>query len=170
MTDSVRAHLQAAQAVALSGADGDLPPHYPTCFGCGPEAAQGMHLRVRREGEEIVADYAFEQRHAGAPGIVHGGLVATVLDDMMGFLAYVVKVPSVTRHLSVDYLAPALIGVPYVLRARLERRDGRKLFNSCTATDPDGRVAFRAEALFLAVPGSHFREATSGGGQAAVAP
>jgi len=149
-----------------------LPPHYPTCLGCGPDAPQGYHLSVRRDGDEgVVAEHVFEDRHSGAPGIAHGGAVATVVDDVLGFLLYVVRAPGVTRRLEVDYLKPVLVGVPYTVRGRLDRRDGRKVWVSCECTDPQGIVAFRATGLFVLVDLSHFSAgSTSGDGQSPVAP
>jgi acyl-coenzyme A thioesterase PaaI-like protein len=147
-----------------------LPPHYPTCLGCGPEAEAGFHLQVRRDGDEVVAEHVFAGRQSGAPGIAHGGAVATVVDDVLGFLLYVVRAPGVTRRLEVDYLKPVLIGVPYVVRARVDRREGRKIWVSCEGTGPDGVIAFRATGLFVVVELSHFAQATSGGGQGPVAP
>ncbi len=150
--------------------DDVLPPHYPTCMGCGPDAPESHQLQERREGDEVVAEHVFEERHSGAPGIAHGGAVATVVDDVLGYLLYVVKAPGVTRRLEVDYLKPVLTGVPYLVRGRLDRRDGRKLWVSCECTDPDGVMAFRATGLFVVVDVSHFAQATSGGGQSPVAP
>lgn len=140
---------------------GVMPPHYPSCLGCGPEAEQGFHLQVRREGDEMVTEHVFEQRHSGGPGIAHGGAVATVVDDLLGFLLYVERVPGVTRVLEVDYLEPVRVGLPYVVRGRLDRRDGRKLWVSCTGSGPDGVEAFRATALFLVVGLEHFSAASS---------
>ena len=147
-----------------------LPPHYPTCLGCGPDSEQGFHLQVRRDGDDVVAEHTFEGRHGGAPGIAHGGAVATVVDDVLGFLLYVARAPGVTRRLEVDYLKPVLLGVPYVVRAQLDSRDGRKLWVSCTGTDPSGTVAFRGTGLFIVVALSHFAQATSGEGQEPIAP
>ena len=171
MTDPVLSHLRASRE-RLDGSPDPavLPPHYPSCLGCGPDAPEGYHLQVRRDGDEMVAEHVFEERHSGAPGIAHGGAVATVVDDLLGYLLYVVKAPGVTRRLEVDYLKPVLTGVPYVVRGRLDRRDGRKLWVSCACTDPDGVVAFRATGLFVVVDVSHFAQATSGGGQSPVAP
>ena len=155
-----------------------LPPHYPTCLGCGSEAEQGYHLQVRRDGDEVVTEHVFEPRHGGAPGIAHGGAVATVADDVLGFLLYVAEAPAVTRRLEVDYLRPVLVGVPYAVRGRLDRREGRKLFVSCAATGPDGAVVFRATGLFVVVELSHFavagddpgRSPIAAGGRSPVAP
>jgi len=150
---------------------GIMPPHYPTCLGCGPEAEQGFHLQVRREGNEMVTEHVFEPRHSGGPGVAHGGTVATVVDDLLGFLLYVERVPGVTRTLTVDYLTPVRVGVPYVVRGRLDRRDGRKLWVSCSGTGPDGLEAFRATGLFLVVGLEHFGAASSSAaGQEPIAP
>ena len=169
MSDEVRAHLR---SVARSPDAPVLPPHYPTCFGCGPDEEHGFGIQVRRDGDDVVAEHVFEDRHSGAPGIAHGGAVATVVDDVLGYLLYVAKAPGVTRRLEIDYLKPVLTGVPYAVRGRLDRRDGRKLWVSCTGTDPAGVVAFRATALVLAVELSHFSSlgAATSGGPEPVAP
>jgi acyl-coenzyme A thioesterase PaaI-like protein len=141
----------------------ELPPHWPTCLGCGPENESGFHLQVRRNGDELVAEHTFADRHSGAPGIAHGGAVATVVDDVLGFLLYVARMAGVTRHLEVEYLKPVLTGVPYVVRAKVDSRDGRKLWVSCACTAPDGTVTFTAKALFLEVSLAHFANAVSDG-------
>ena len=147
-----------------------LPPHWPTCLGCGPDNEGGFHLQVRREGDEVVAEHTFADRHSGAPGIAHGGAVATVVDDVLGFLLYVAKIAGVTRHLEVEYLKPVVIGVPYVVRAKVDSLEGRKLWVSCSCTAPDGTVSFTAKALFLQVRLAHFADAVTGGEQDPVAP
>jgi len=167
VSDQVARHLS---SVRHRTDEGVLPPHYPTCLGCGPDAPEGYHLQVRREGEEVVTDHVFGDRHSGAPGIAHGGAVATVVDDVLGFLLYVAKAPGVTRRLEVDYLKPVLTGVPYSVRGRIDRRDGRKLWVACEGTGPDQVVAFRAVGLFVVVDLTHFSQATTFGGQDPVAP
>jgi acyl-coenzyme A thioesterase PaaI-like protein len=156
--DDVRAYVE---EIAEKLDSVDLPPHWPTCLGCGPDNESGFHLQVRREGDEVVARHTFADRHSGAPGIAHGGAVATVVDDVLGFLLYVARIAGVTRHLEVDYLRPVLTGVPYVVRAKVDSVDGRKLWVSCACTAPDGTLTFTAKALFLQVRLSHFANAVS---------
>lgn len=147
--------------------DDVLPPHFPTCLGCGPDAQQGFHLQVAREDGDIVAAYTFQDRHSGAPAIAHGGAVATVVDDLLGFVLFAVREPAVTRRLEIDYVQPVLVGVRYDLRARLDRRDGRKVWVSCEARDPDGQLAFSGVGLFVVVGLEHF---TAVGGRSPVVP
>lgn len=135
---------------------GVLPPHRPDCLGCGPDNPHGHHMQVRRDGDGVVTEHVFDGRHVGAPGIAHGGAVATVVDDLFGFLLYLVGEPAVTRHLEVDYRAPVWLGRTYRIRAGQDRRDGRKLFVSATGTDDSGTETFTARALFVVVPLEHF--------------
>ena len=167
MSDDVRTYVM---GIAGSLDDELLPAHWPTCLGCGQDNESGYHLQVRRDGEGVVAEHTFADRHSGAPGIAHGGAVATVVDDVLGFLLFVAKIAGVTRHLEVEYLKPVLIGVPYVVRARIDSRDGRKLWVSCACTAPDGTVTFTAKALFLQVKLSHFVDATGAGSEEPIAP
>ena len=158
------------RAGAVPREPGSLPPHYPTCFGCGPESEVGLQVVARKVGEQIRSTYTFSTRHAGAPGIAHGGTVAALVDDVCGFLLFVVQQPAVTRKLEVEYLKPVLIGVPYDLVAKVDRHEGRKLFVSCEGRNPDGELTFRGGGLFLVVDVSHFDQGTtSGDGQAPIA-
>jgi acyl-coenzyme A thioesterase PaaI-like protein len=109
----------------------------------------------------VVAEVAFEDRHVGAPGIAHGGAVATVFDDLFGFLLYAVAELAVTRSLQVEYRSPVLLRVAYSFRARVDRREGRRLHLSATATSPDGALVAASTALFLTVGIDHFLRSAS---------
>lgn len=134
----------------------ELPPHHAKCLGCGPDNPHGHRLSVQREQNSVIAHHRFDQRHVGAPGIAHGGAVATVLDDLFGFLLYTVGELAVTRRLELDYLAPVLLDTPYVLRAAVRARDGRKLDLTATMDNSEGRSVATATALFIVVEVEHF--------------
>ncbi|GAA1149206.1 PaaI family thioesterase [Nocardioides aquiterrae] len=133
-----------------------LPPHHGHCLGCGPDNPHGHHLVVQRRGEEVHAVHRFSERHMGAPGIAHGGAVATVLDDLFGFLLYLTGTPAVTRQLEVRYDAPVILGTSYELAARVVRDDGRKLFVEAEMSEVGGTTVATASALFLKVDIAHF--------------
>jgi acyl-coenzyme A thioesterase PaaI-like protein len=122
-----------------------------------------MHVVARKVGQEIHASYTFAAEHAGAPGIAHGGTVATLVDDVFGFLLFVVRAPAVTRKLEVEYVRPVLIGVPYEVVAKVDSFDGRKLWVSSEGRDSEGALTFRGVGLFLVVDVSHFDQGTSSG-------
>jgi acyl-coenzyme A thioesterase PaaI-like protein len=158
-SDSVRDHESRLRSGQVDRRPGFLPPHHPGCFGCGPDSPWGLHVEARIVDGEILARHTFVPEHTGAPGIAHGGMVAALVDDVSGFVLFVVREPAVTRQLEVEYLKPVLIDVPYDLVARVDRREGRKVFVSCEGRNPDGVLTFRGKALFLTVDISHFDQA-----------
>lgn len=62
--------------------DGHLFGSDQPCFGCGPRHPIGMHLTFEREGDEVVTRFVPPEPYQGAPGIMHGGLVATLADEV----------------------------------------------------------------------------------------
>jgi acyl-coenzyme A thioesterase PaaI-like protein len=133
-----------------------LPPHHDHCLACGPDNPHGHHLTVQRRGDEVHAVHVFDERHVGAPGIAHGGAVATVLDDLFGFLLYLTGSPAVTRKLEVRYDSPVILGTTYELAARVVRTEGRKLFVEADMSETGGPTVAFASALFLRVDVTHF--------------
>jgi acyl-coenzyme A thioesterase PaaI-like protein len=120
-----------------------------------------MGLELRVENDRVIGRVTFDRRQEGAPGIAHGGAVATVLDDALGTLLVVLRRPAVTANLNLDFRAPALLGRPLEVEAWTDRVDARKLHLAGRLLDGDDVVA-EAKALFLEVDLEHFRR----GGQA----
>lgn len=135
-----------------------LPSHHAHCLGCGRDNPHGHHLVVRRDGDlAVAAVHQFDERHVGAPGIAHGGAVATVFDDLYGFLLYAIGDLAVTRQLEVEYLRPVRLKREYRLRAVAEARVGRKIRMSATLETVEGRMTASSRALFVAVEVEHFK-------------
>jgi len=137
-----------------------LPAHQPNCFGCGPRNQAGLHLRCVLTDEGVAGRVMLGMQHEGGPGIAHGGVVAAVLDDLFGFLLYRLGFPMVTARLEVDYRRPIVLDVEYGGVARIESREGRKVWCSGELLDAEGAVVAQARGLFLRVGASHFMRAS----------
>jgi len=133
-----------------------LPPHSPYCAGCGPRNLAGLGLRAVRTRTGVESVHAFSDAEVGAPGIAHGGAVALAFDDLFGFALYPVGLLAVTRSLTVDYQAPFRLHHPYIFRAEVTEREGRRLFLHAGAWDETGRQAGSADATFVVVGPQHF--------------
>lgn len=131
--------------------DGEVMSHFPDCVVSGDANPMGVAMAVRREGDEAVARVVLGPAFEGAPGQAHGGVVAAVFDDVMGYQLSILKVPAFTGRLSVTYRAPTPVGVPLVFRARLEGRDDRKLQLAASAFGEDGELLAEAAATFVVV-------------------
>jgi acyl-coenzyme A thioesterase PaaI-like protein len=135
--------------------DGGPMSHFAECVVSGTANPMGIGIKVRREGDDAVADFNLGAAFEGAPRRAHGGVVAAIFDDVMGYVLVVHRAPAFTGRLTVSYRAPVPMGQDMTVRARLERRDGRKLFMTAAMTllsDPSHPVICEAEGLFIAIP------------------
>ncbi|WKX73025.1 PaaI family thioesterase [Streptomyces sp. XD-27] len=138
-----------------------LGSHYAQCFGCGDGQSHGLRLAARAgEGVSLTAEFTVQTAHQGAPGLAHGGVLTTALDETMGALSWLLRVIAVTGRLETDFLSPVPVGTVLHLEARVTAVDGRKIYSTATGRigGPDGPVAVRADALFIEVKIDHFIE------------
>ncbi|NBE50225.1 PaaI family thioesterase [Streptomyces boluensis] len=136
-----------------------LGAHYEHCFGCGHGQPHGLHLEARAaEGVAIRAEFTVKPEHQGAPGLAHGGVLATALDETLGSLNWLLRVIAVTGRLETDFVRPVPVDTVLHLDAEVTAVAGRKIYSRATGRigGPDGPVAVRAEALFIEVKVDHF--------------
>jgi acyl-coenzyme A thioesterase PaaI-like protein len=134
-----------------------IPPHHdPACWGCG-SAPGGIGLpQPKAEAlTEYDAWFAFDERHQGGPGFVHGGFVAAALDEACGLLATWYRFPAVTARIFVRYRRPVTIKTELLVRAWLTSERGRRLHVDAELSDGHDALA-EARAAFLHVPLEHF--------------
>jgi acyl-coenzyme A thioesterase PaaI-like protein len=142
-------------------APGDpVPSHYARCFACGDDTA-GLQMQVvAGEGVTVTAEFTVTERHQGAPGLAHGGLLAAAFDEALGSLQWLLQVPSVTAALETDFLLPVPVGSTVHIDASVVGRAGRKIWSAAQGRldGPEGPVVVTASALFVVVPIDHFAQ------------
>jgi uncharacterized protein (TIGR00369 family) len=126
------------------------------CFGCGPANPQGLHLVFTTDTSDpatpvATCHFQLDRNHEGPPGHIHGGIVATLLDEAMSKINRPLNVLAMTRHMEVDYLRPVPLYQQLVLTSRHVRREGRKLFHEAEIQNADGIPLARAKGLFIVV-------------------
>ncbi len=129
--------------------------HFTDCIVTGPANPMGVAAQVLRDGDDAVLRSTLGDAFEGAPGRAHGGMVAALFDEAMGFVLSINCTPAFTGRLTVTYRAAVPIGVPLEFRARLTGRDGRKLLMAGEARAGETLLA-EAEALFVAVDPERF--------------
>lgn len=138
-----------------------LGSHYDHCFGCGSGQPHGLHLETRAgEGVEVTAEFTVRPPHQGAPGLAHGGVLTTALDETMGSLGWLMHVIAVTGRLETDFVRPVPVDTVLHLEASATAVHGRKIYTTATGRigGPDGPVAVRADAVFIEVKIEHFTD------------
>jgi uncharacterized protein (TIGR00369 family) len=123
------------------------------CFGCGRQNPIGLKLTFFEDGEYVSAPWTPLREHQGYQGIVHGGLISTVLDEVMSWAIYTRKLWAVTGSINVRFRKPVNVGEPLTARAWVASVTGRKVdVRAQLVRDSDGQVLAEGSALFIRVP------------------
>lgn len=128
------------------------------CFGCGSENPHGMGLEFRLEGGRAVASYTPPAHLQGYPGRVHGGGVAAMVDEAMGWAVYSQGAWAVTARLTLRFRHPVPLEQPLALSARVTRDRGQVLELHGEVRSPEGVLLAEGEGLFVRVRGNQAEE------------
>lgn len=134
-------------SVPLSLADDQM------CIGCGARNPHGLHLAFELDvpHQRITTRWTPAKTHQGYTDLVHGGMTALVLDELMGNLLWQLQRPSVTAELTVQFRRPARVGQPLLCDARIESDARRQVWMTASAKTTDGAVVAEARARYVQV-------------------
>jgi len=103
------------------------------------------------KGKCIRGTFCFGEEYQGGPGFVHGGIIATLLDEAMGKVNRFHNVRAVTAELVVEYLKPVPVGEELIVEAHEIEKHGRNLRHFGEIRDTRGQVLARGHGRFVEV-------------------
>jgi uncharacterized protein (TIGR00369 family) len=128
-----------------------------SCFGCGGANARGMLLTFEQDdaAKRIRGNFRLGAEYQGGPGFIHGGIIATVLDEVMGKACRFREVRAVTAELTIEYLKPVLVDKDLVVEGYELEMKGRNLYLAGDIRDASGQVLARGNGRFVIVDPQH---------------
>jgi len=140
------------------------PDDIAICYGCGRNNPKGLNIKTFWDGKEGFFRFKPEPHHTAFPGVVYGGLIASLIDcHSIGTAiaaAYQAEerepgsapeITYVTGNLNVNYLRPTPIGCELILRSRIREMGKRKSIVMCSLYADDQKCA-QAEVTAVRVP------------------
>ena len=129
--------------------DGSIFGPDQPCFGCAPDHPIGFRLAFEREDDAVVTRFTPTERYQGPPGIMHGGLVATLADEI-GAWALIVLLEKFgfTAEMSGKLDKPLRIGREVIGRGRIER-PGSRVVSVSVELEQDGAIVYRGSLRFV---------------------
>lgn len=91
------------------------------CYGCGRENPRGLHLVKQIVGEQAVMELTVEKDHCGFPGILHGGITFTMVDEVMCYAILERGLVAVTSSVNIEYIRPGRLGRTIQVSGWVER-------------------------------------------------
>ncbi len=152
-----------------------IQDYYPDdvahCYGCGRLNADGLQIKSRWAGDEMVTRFTPRPEHTSVQGFTYGGLIASLIDchAMATAAAFAEQAAGrtigagpaprfVTAQLNVSFLKPTPLGAELVVRARVREAGERKAIVEATVS-ADGVVTARGEIVAVRMPETMMRPA-----------
>jgi acyl-coenzyme A thioesterase PaaI-like protein len=136
---------------------GDQQPSSKWCFVCGVENLCGLQIRFFNDGpQRCSARITLGDTYQSYPGMVHGGILATILDETMGRAVLSDDGPEprfmFTARLDIRYRQPIPLHQEFVVRGWVTKDRGRMVMASGEVILPDGTLAADASATLVEIP------------------
>ncbi|MEW5990040.1 MAG: PaaI family thioesterase [Chloroflexota bacterium] len=147
----------ARPATEIAGRAFRFEPH--RCFACGELNEHGLRLELHTDRDGCRTELTLDPRFQGWEGVAHGGILCTVLDEVMAWAVIGQGTWGVTARMAVDFRRPVPVGRAIRAQAQVAQA-GRRLFRT-TATISDtgtGETLATAEGTYVAAPPERLAE------------
>jgi len=130
-----------------------VPNPANNCFGCGGANDFGMKLTFELDQQtgRATGKFVLGSRYAGGAGFVHGGVIAVLLDEVMGKISKLLEERAVTAELNIEYRKPVPTGAEIVVSGWQEEEKGRNRFRVGEIHDAKGNLLARGRGRFVVV-------------------
>lgn len=136
-------------------------PRTHGCLACGRDNPHGLKLELFVDDEtgDVHVDAAFSPQHVGFTDVVHGGAIATVVDEAMVWAAtWAGKRFCLCGELSVRYLKTASAEVTYRFEATVESKRSRLITTTCRMSNDAGELIATATGKYLPLTAEQHQE------------
>ncbi len=128
-------------------------PNSRMCFACGLENPIGLKMAFYQDEEgRVVAKFTTRDEHQGYPGVVHGGIVTALLDEVLGRVAIAAERWMVTGRLNIRFRRPVPVGETLTIVGEAVSWKKRTLEARGEIRLADGQVGAEASGTFLEIP------------------
>ena len=141
------------------------------CFACGTDNPIGLNMQFYRLGDRVCSDITLQRNHEGWENMAHGGIISTILDEVMSWtVLYFKRTFLVTRKMNTKYIKPVSLGIPLTARGKILDEPGNSRIEvQGEIVDAEGKLLVKslgefvmlAENQLTSVPQSLKREMTS---------
>lgn len=121
------------------------------CFVCGPKNPIGLNLDFSFNGKTITTEFVPLKEHQGYMNIVHGGIIATLLDEVMVKLAIELGMPAVTAQMDIRLKKAMKIGRKITVSAEIRSKTRKLLHAYAKAVTDDGVIVADAQGKLVTI-------------------
>jgi uncharacterized protein (TIGR00369 family) len=133
-------------------------PHTKSCFVCGENNLLGLNLRFHSDGKIVEATFVARPEHCGFQGVIHGGILSTLLDEIMVWACAVnTRNFAFCAELNVRFIAPAAPDEELRMSAELLTNRRNKIFEARASIAGKDGVKATATGKYLPLPRERYK-------------
>lgn len=123
------------------------------CFVCGKKNVKGFKLKFSLDKEKKTMQTIFipEEWQQGYAEIIHGGIISTLLDEVMGKLAFELGMNAITAELSVRFKKPVGLNDKLLVKGQIGKETSRIIYAQAEARFTNGSLAAEANSKLIIV-------------------
>jgi acyl-coenzyme A thioesterase PaaI-like protein len=124
------------------------------CFACSPHNPIGLHLQFYETERGVECEWVPQQQYESYPGIIHGGLQATMLDEIAAWTVYIkARTSGVTSRLNVKYRKPVSAQQSHItLQGEIHKIERGFCYVNTKLLDCEGDLKAEGEAIYRLIP------------------
>ena len=124
------------------------------CFGCSQINPIGLKLKFSYKDDEAVTKWIPKEEYQGWPGILHGGITATILDEVMAKVVEHKGIWAVTGEMNIKYVKKIEIGKELIARAWLEKQSPKIFYVKAEIQNKNGEVLAKGSGKYFRMKGN----------------
>jgi len=124
---------------------------YGTCFGCGQTNPIGLKLSFKWDGKTAKAEFTPTELYQGWQGVVHGGIIAVMLDEAAAWAMVFEGMNPVTARMETRFRHPALIDKPLIITGSITKKTGKRVEAKAVITSRDGTLIAECISTYLGI-------------------
>ena len=128
------------------------------CFVCGPDNPIGLKLEFTFDGKRMMTEFVPRKEHQGYMDIVHGGIVSTLLDEIMVKLAIAMGMPAVTAQMDIRLKKALKVGEKIIVEGEIIKITRKTMEAYAKAIKDDGTVIASAKGTLVKITNSALRD------------
>lgn len=129
-------------------------PNYPYCFVCGDKNEIGLKVAFFHENGKAKGQYTPTKEFEGYKDILHGGILSTLLDEVMIYSLIAQGIITVTVHIEIKFKKPAKIGETLYMEGWMTEDKGKILCTEGKIFTKDGKIVAQSKGKFFRAEGN----------------
>ncbi|MFX1380676.1 MAG: PaaI family thioesterase [Promethearchaeota archaeon] len=129
----------------------ELPNNWPgNCFGCSPRNENGLKLKVLMSNQGCISYTSISENFCGFDGIVHGGIIATLLDEISAWTLVVhLKKLCITQEAKIKYYKPVFVNIAISIEGQIVEKNNIEVKTISYIKDYKGNILAECESHWI---------------------